>query len=255
MEVVRPDGSRDAIVRPGSSSLGHVPEKPKWEFDASVAAVFEDMLRRSIPQYDTMRHAVLEVGSSYHQKESAIVDLGASRGDGIAPFVDRFGAWNRFVLIDNSKPMVNVLCDRFRGMIDAKVIRVERCDLREAFPKYEPACLSLAVLTLQFLPINFRQQILSALYERTLPGGALIVVEKVLGEGAPLDNLMVRLYHEMKRANGYSWDEIETKKRSLEGVLVPVTAEWNEQSLRRAGFRHVDCFWRWMNFAAWVAVR
>jgi tRNA (cmo5U34)-methyltransferase len=42
---------------------------------------------------------------------------------------------------------------------------------------------------------------------------------------------------------------------SLEGVLVPVTAAWNEYLLRSAGFSHVDCFWRWMNFAAWVAVK
>lgn len=41
---------------------------------------------------------------------------------------------------------------------------------------------------------------------------------------------------------------------SLEGVLVPVTTHWNEDMLRAEGFRHVDCFWRWMNFAAGVAV-
>ena len=42
---------------------------------------------------------------------------------------------------------------------------------------------------------------------------------------------------------------------SLEGVLVPVTAKWNEQLLRSAGFAEVDMFWRWMNFAGWVAVK
>jgi len=48
---------------------------------------------------------------------------------------------------------------------------------------------------------------------------------------------------------------VSRKKESLEGVLVPVTARWNEQMLEEAGFRHVDCFWRWMKFAGWVAVK
>jgi 4-aminobutyrate aminotransferase/(S)-3-amino-2-methylpropionate transaminase len=38
-------------------------------------------------------------------------------------------------------------------------------------------------------------------------------------------------------------------------VLVPLTARWNEEALLSAGFREVDSFWRWMNFAGWVAVK
>jgi tRNA (cmo5U34)-methyltransferase len=36
---------------------------------------------------------------------------------------------------------------------------------------------------------------------------------------------------------------------------VPVTAGWNEEMLRGAGFQEIDCFWRWLNFAGWVAVK
>jgi tRNA (cmo5U34)-methyltransferase len=42
---------------------------------------------------------------------------------------------------------------------------------------------------------------------------------------------------------------------SLEGVLVPVTARWNEELLHQEGFASVDCFWRHLNFAGWVAVK
>jgi len=60
--------------------------------------------------------------------------------------------------------------------------------------------------------------------------------------------------YRLKRAN-YTQEEVDRKRASLEGVLVPVTAPWNEDFLRTVGFWHVDCFWRWMNFAGWVAVR
>jgi len=32
-----------------------------------------------------------------------------------------------------------------------------------------------------------------------------------------------------------------------------MTTRWNEELLARAGFAQIDCVWRWMNFAAWVA--
>jgi tRNA (cmo5U34)-methyltransferase len=34
-----------------------------------------------------------------------------------------------------------------------------------------------------------------------------------------------------------------------------VTAKWNEQLLDAAGFREIDGFWRWMNFAGWLAIK
>jgi tRNA (cmo5U34)-methyltransferase len=66
---------------------------------------------------------------------------------------------------------------------------------------------------------------------------------------------MVDLYYKMKSDNGYSQEQIERKRLSLEGVLVPVTAKWNEELLKQAGFKYIDCFWRWMNFAGWIAIK
>ena len=51
-------------------------------------------------------------------------------------------------------------------------------------------------------------------------GGALIFVEKILSEN--MDDLMVDLYYEMKRENGYTDEQIMSKRRSLENVLSPL---------------------------------
>ena len=42
--------------------------------------------------------------------------------------------------------------------------------------------------------------------------------------------------------------KLNEKRLSLEGVLVPVTSNWNIDLLKQAGFRKIDVFWRWMNF-------
>lgn len=117
------------------------------------------------------------------------------------------------------------------------------------------ASLTLSVFTLQFVPIEYRQRVIQDVYDHTIPGGGFVLVEKVLGETARIDKLLVERYYAMKRDHGYSLDAIERKRLALEGVLVPVTARWNVELLRQAGFREIDCFWRWANFAAWIAVK
>lgn len=226
----------------------------KWEFDSEVTHVFDDMLSRSIPQYEVMRKACLDMATRYVQPRTDIVDLGCSRGEAMATLIDRFGAYNRFVGVEVSQPMLDAARERFEGMIRCGVVDLRNLDLRAEYPPVQ-ASVTLCVLTLQFTPIEYRQRILRDIYKSTVHGGALILVEKVLGATADLDALMVKTYYDLKAKNGYTQDQIERKRLSLEGVLVPVTAAWNEELLRMAGFRQIDCFWRWMNFAAWVAVK
>jgi len=236
------------------NSVGHKPANEKWEFDEAVTTVFDDMLERSIPQYKVMRDAVFDIACRHAQHNTAIIDLGCSRGEALAPLTQKFGVYNRYIGIEVSKPMLESCRTRFAGLIKAGMVDIREMDLRKEFPPVS-ASVILSVLTLQFTPINYRQNIIQKAYDALLPGGCLIVVEKVLGSGSKLDSMMVDLYTTMKRTNGYSTDDIDRKAMSLEGVLVPVTAAWNEQLLQLAGFKHIDCFWRWMNFAGWVAIR
>lgn len=226
----------------------------KWSFDADVTECFDDMLRRSIPQYDVMRRAVFDVGSRFLVDSTHLVDIGSSRGEAVQAFIDRFGARINYDLIEISDPMLDVLRARFAGWIKNGHLRVNKMDLRQDFPSV-PASLVLAVLTIQFVPIEHRQRLIRRAYKTLRKGGAMIIVEKVLGDTSELDDMMVDTYYQMKREKGYTQEAIDRKRMSLEGVLVPMTARWNVDMLERAGFEQIDCMWRWMNFAAWIAVK
>ena len=225
----------------------------KWQFDGDVTDVFENMLERSIPQYQVMRDSVTSLGLDIVRTSgTSVVDLGCSRGSALAPFV--YQHCPHCVGVEVSEPMLAAAQFRFEEEIARGQVDIRRCDLRTDYPE-EETWLTLAVLVLQFVPIEYRQQIVRNAYKHTRPGGALIVVEKVLGDTTEIDHRLVSEYLQMKATNGYSHEQIERKRLSLEGVLVPITASWNEQLLRHAGFEHVDCFWRWMNFAGWLALR
>jgi tRNA (cmo5U34)-methyltransferase len=231
-----------------SSSLNQQPTG-RWAFDDAVTACFEDMLERSIPQYPVMRETVAELAVRFVQPNSTVVDLGTSQGEMIARLVPKLPEC-RFVGVEISEPMRQAAIARFQG----QSVDILPLDLRTAYPDVQ-ASVTLAVLTLQFTPLEYRPHIVRRVFEHTQPGGAFILVEKVLGNHARIDEAMVKHYLSLKANNGYSQEAIQRKRLSLEGVLVPLSARWNEELLRNAGFEQVDCFWRWMNFAGWVALK
>lgn len=248
---------RRMVMGDEESSLGHMPtEGPKtWEFDAEVTRVFEDMLERSIPQYGVMREAVTAVGMHFVQgKGRQVLDLGCSRGSALAPFVERCGAYASYVGVDSSSQMVSHCRERFKLYEYSRLVTIQQMDLRTDFPMLVGVDLVLVVLSLQFIPVEYRQEVLRKAFGTLRMGGALILVEKVLGNSGEINEMMVLEYLSLKADHGYTDEEIARKKLSLEGVLVPLTAAWNEQLLKEAGFKHVDVFWRWMNFCGWVAI-
>ena len=237
------DTQRDEVVPRGA-----------WQFDQEVTAVFDDMLQRSIPQYNAMRLVTFEVGRRFVQPGTAIIDMGCSRGQALLPFVSQFGEANDYIGLEISEPMIDAARQNFAYHPHGNRVTIQCADLRRDFPGVTSSVV-LAVLTLQFTPIEYRQQIVRRVYESLAPGGAFILVEKVLGATAKIDDAFVELFLNIKRENGYSDSQIDRKRMSLEGVLVPVTAHWNEELLRQEGFTSVDCFWRHLNFAGWVAVK
>lgn len=250
------DGSAEEVEKFSKEveTRDEVLAKGKWEFDEEVTKSFDDMLKRSIPQHDEMRRACFEVGSAFVLPSTQIVDLGCSRGEALAQFVEKFGAYNRYTGVEVSAPMLDASRARFKGWIDSGIVDIRGMDLRKDYPPVD-ASLTLCVLTMQFIPIEHRQKLLGKIFEHTRHNGAVILVEKVLGSTCRIDEALTKEYLNMKRRNGYTDEQIERKKLSLEGVLVPVTARWNEELLLSAGFKEVDSFWRYMNFCGWIGIK
>ena len=229
----------------------------KWKFDESVANCFEDMLKRSIPDYDNMRNLIISVVDSISLKDKTLFDmleLGCSDGLNLKKFIDKYGAHGRYTLVDCSEPMLKRCKDRYSGWVDCEVMRVINMDLRKDFPRgfYD---VIMSVLTILFIPIQYRQDIIQSIYNNLKPGGVFIFVEKVLGNSALIDRSLVENYYKIKYENGYSYEQIERKRLSLEGVQVPVTSNWNIDLLKQAGFKQIDVFWRYLNFVGYVAIK
>ena len=243
----------------------HVLADGRWEFDEEVTRVFDDMLARSIPQYQTMRGLVSDLTWSTVSKPlllgrpAVVADLGSSRGETIASIlasdtgrafgIDPALRWEGYEV---SEPMLEAARERFADRTDVTIMRH---DLRDGFHRLGGVGFTVvtSILTLMFVPIEYRLSLLADIRKALVPGGRLILVEKVLGASAEIDSLLVSVYYDWKRRAGYTDEEIERKRLSLEGVLVPLPATTTEDLLRRSGFSEVDVFWRTLNFCGWIA--
>ena len=69
------------------------------------------------------------------------------------------------------------------------------------------------------------------------------------------NRLFIERYYAFKRRMGYSELEISQKREALENVLIPYRLQENRNLLLGAGFREVEVFFKWYNFAGFVAVK
>lgn len=235
---------------------GYAPER--WAFDNKVTAVFDNMLERSIPQYQTMRELSGKLAAVLVHPDSSILDIGSSRGDNILQISQYAKANQHYFGIEISQPMLAASRKLLKAYSSKGLVDLLEHDLRDGLPIYEentPISIVCSVLTLMFIPMEYRHHVVADIYNLLPSGGAFILVEKFLGNTPNIDRLMVDKYYEMKRMNGYSIEDIDRKKLSLEGVLVPQTMNSNIAMLQSVGFLAVDCFWRWMNFGGLLAIK
>lgn len=231
----------------------------KWNFNKDVANVFTDMLKRSIPDYLTMRTLLFKVAEYFVKPNTRFVDLGCANGLSAEGVIMYHHKEMISYLYDCSEPMLELCRQRYKDYIEEGTVIVQKLDLKEnpiGWKHFIGGCsVIMSCLTLQFVPIEYRQRILENVFESLNKGGAFILVEKVLGNSAQLDDLFNTIYYDMKRENQYTEEQISNKRKSLEGVLSPLTEEMNISMLRMAGFRKIDTFWRNLNFCGIIAIK
>jgi len=109
--------------------------------------------------------------------------------------------------------------------------------------------------TLQFIAPLERDQFMRAIASSLQPGGVLILSEKVTFSDPVLSEMHIDMYHNFKRANGYSDLEISQKRNALENVLIPDTLDTHAQRLKQAGFSSSSVWFQCFNFASLIAIK
>ncbi len=231
-----------------SERLGNV--KP-FEFNETVANVFQDMISRSVPGYELLLRMIGLYAGIFVQPGSCVFDLGCSLGEASLVIADQAGGRDcEIVAVDNSPAMI-AKCNQHESLPENIEWRCQ--DIRQT--EISNASMVVLNLTLQFLPPAERQKLLERIFRGLNSGGILVLSEKVVFEDAVENERMVKLYQGFKKTMGYSDLEISQKRNALENVLVPDTERQHLERLEAIGFDEIYQCFRSFNFISYLAIK
>lgn len=225
-------------------------------FDETVAAVFTDMINRSVPGYSLIVRMIALIAARYAQNGSRLYDLGSSLG-AVTFLLRQLPLQDcQVIAVDNSAAMLERCRESLQaGENSENSLPIElRC---EDILETEISRASVVVLnfTLQFVAPAHRAALVNKIYESLLPGGVLIVSEKISFSEQEKNSLFTDLHHRFKQANGYTELEISRKRSAIENVLIPDSIEQHESRLKQAGFDPVELWFHCFNFVSLLAVK
>lgn len=248
----------------------------RFEFDDSVADVFSDMIARSVPGYGSMLAMIEQITQRYAVPGSQLYDLGCSLGAATDRIRLHAPASCHLHAVDNSAAMIARLSERMEQERVGSLFRSgDAANGNDEHPKKTPdpvcettlheadirdvqvsdASVVVLNLTLQFLSPVERTPLLRSIADGMLPGGVLLLSEKICFDDPDEQEVMTDLHLDFKRAHGYSELEIAQKRSSLEETLIPETAAVHLERLKDCGFSKASVWFQCFNFASIIAIR
>jgi tRNA (cmo5U34)-methyltransferase len=225
-----------------------------FEFNQRVVNVFDDMIHRSVPLYNETIQRMAGLAKKYYIKGSNIYDLGCSMGNFGIAFLQKMGKKEfSMISVDNSPQMLDEYRKRLSDQPHGKYVRPKLESIENI--QLTNASVIVLHLTLQFIPVSVRDAIIQKIYNALVPSGILLITEKVIHKSSALTELQQDFYYNFKKENGYSNLEISQKRDALENVLIPETLEEHTDRFERAGFKDIDVWLKWFNFASFICCK
>lgn len=218
-------------------------------FDDEVAEVFPDMIRRSVPGYETII-PITGLLAARHLHElpmdhPRVYDLGCSLGATTLAVLRQLADKPAVIVgVDSASPMI----ERARTLVRDDRVSFLQADIREL--EFEPAGVVLLNFVLQFISPDERAALLKRIHGCLVPHGLLVVSEKIRFDDPAEQNFYEAAHLDFKRANGYSELEIAQKRTALENVMIIDSEEQHRERFARAGFRRTD---KWFQCLNWVS--
>ncbi len=225
-----------------------------FKFGASVVAVFDDMVTRSVPFYGEIQRMMTEIAADFARPGTYVYDLGCSTGTTLLNLNNVLPNEVHFCGVDNSADMLEKCKANFEAATMTRKTELQLADLNQGV-EIENASVVILCLTLQFVRPLYREKLLQDIYSKLNKNGCLILIEKVLGEDSLFNRQFIKYYYDFKRRNQYNEMEISQKREALENVLIPYKLMENRELLLKTGFSEVETFFKWYNFCGMVAAK
>lgn len=230
----------------------HFPQGDKFQFDAEVSHIFEDMAKRSIPMYEEAHrlHASLLAPILDRGDKVTVYDIGASRGHFFKEICNQLqidvkegDSRFNFVAVDQSMHMLDRLKEEMPWVQTVESDALQLVDLQE------PADIICLFYLLQFIHEAGDKLALLQWANRNIREGGIVLLGQKERVSPTYCAMFDDEYYQFRMRNGYSLAEIQAKTKALKNSMWPSTPAWLEDMCYRAGFKDYVVTSKWLQFS------
>jgi tRNA (cmo5U34)-methyltransferase len=217
--------------------------------DASTS--YDQIFPRVILRYREIHEVMLYFLTSLGRDFIDIVELGVGTGELTAEVLRRFPEAG-VEAIDLSAKMLEVAGQKLLPYKDRVNLIHSDFGTYEFMREYDLAISSMA---LHHLPDKDKLKLMKSIHRSLKEEGVFLFGDLIQSPSSYLDKKFFRIWKNYLRFNGLSRDEIETRVKGHLNNDLPATLPEILHWMKEAGFRDVDCLWKYFNHAVVVGIK
>jgi len=222
-------------------------EKSYDEVTTPFESIFPPVSLRYQEIHDVMLYFLTSLGREFID----IVELGVGTGELTAEVLQRFPDAG-VEAIDLSAKMLEVAGQKLLPYKDRVNLIHSDFGTYEFMREYDLAISSLA---LHHLPDKDKLKLMKSIHRSLKEEGVFIFGDLIQSPSPYLDKKFFRIWKNYLRLKGLSRDEIENRVKGPLNNDLPATLPEILQWMKEAGFRDVDCLWKYFNHAVVVGIK
>jgi tRNA (cmo5U34)-methyltransferase len=217
-----------------------------------ISKTFGARGRRTVPLYDEIQRMVVELSEYFVRDRSLVYVVGSLTGPTLNLLSSAHAGKEdvEFIGLDLSESRINEAAKT----VNKANVRFDHDSIMDV--EFLPSAnFVTALFAMQFLTVAERRRLLTRVNQGLVEGGGLIVVEKICGQHPCFEHIWAELYIDFSRRQGVTAKEILKKAQSNRGALKPITVAENRALLHQSGFPWVEIFFKWYNWAGFLAIK
>jgi tRNA (cmo5U34)-methyltransferase len=219
----------------------------KKTFD-NLASRYDEFIEKVIPYYKDQNRIICSLIPFSKQAHFKVLDLGM--GTGALSYLIAKNFKNATVHgIDLSDKMVRACQKRFCRLKKRHLFECGDIENIVLNKKYD---VVLAGLSIHHLTDKKKQDLFKRIYGSISSKGLLIIRDLIKSESLKIDQRYLQLWCEFECQNGLDANMLSKTSQDQD---IPTSMENHLKWLKRAGFKDVDCVWKYINFALFIACK
>lgn len=212
------------------------------------AAEYDRMIEKIVPYYHEQHKIILSLIPFAKNDKIKALDLGI--GTGILGRIILQNFSNSIISgIDISEKMIEVCKETLKGFGDRFTLSCGDIEKADFDTDYD---IVVAGLAIHHLTDNAKKDFFRKIYKSINNNGVFLIRDIIKSESDRMNELYHKLWCDFERKNGIDPEKISEDARKND---IPASVKNHITWLNEAGFKDVDCAWKYNNFAIIVAYK